>query len=154
MDIIGRGLLAITEPALVRRVITGTKPGKALSARFVAGEMLDDAIAAELGRATFDARGVVRPGREVVPCPADLAELGDGLLSQAASLPLGAMGERGVTALENRDAMPGATFFPDATLNFAENLLRKSGAGEAIASATSSFSSRAAARAGCSSGFA
>lgn len=52
MDILGRGLIAITEPALVRRVITGTKPGRALSARFVAGEMLDDAIAAaaELNR--------------------------------------------------------------------------------------------------------
>ncbi len=44
----------------------------------------------------------------------------------------GVIGERGDTALENRDAMPGTTFFPHATLNFAENLLRKSGEGEAI----------------------
>ena len=34
----------------------------------------------------------------------------------------GTMGER---VLENPAAMPGATFFPDATLNFAENLLRR-----------------------------
>ena len=33
----------------------------------------------------------------------------------------GTMGERVVADL---DRMPGATFFPDATLNFTENLLR------------------------------
>ena len=32
---------------------------------------------------------------------------------------------RGNTALADRDKMPGARFFPDAKLNFAENLLRK-----------------------------
>ena len=44
----------------------------------------------------------------------------------------GVIGERGDVALENGDAMPGARFFPDARLNFAENLLRKSGTGDAI----------------------
>jgi acetoacetyl-CoA synthetase len=36
----------------------------------------------------------------------------------------GVMGER---AVEHLDAMPGARFFPDARLNFAENLLRRDG---------------------------
>lgn len=44
----------------------------------------------------------------------------------------GVVGERGDVALENGDAMPGARFFPEARLNFAENLLRKSGSGDAI----------------------
>ena len=34
--------------------------------------------------------------------------------------------------LVDGDRMPGASFFPDATLNFAENLLRQSGAADAI----------------------
>ncbi len=38
----------------------------------------------------------------------------------------------GNVAIENMDAMPGARFFPDARLNFAENLLRRRGAGDAI----------------------
>jgi len=38
----------------------------------------------------------------------------------------------GDVAIENMDAMPGARFFPDARLNFAENLLRRRGAGDAI----------------------
>jgi acetoacetyl-CoA synthetase len=33
-------------------------------------------------------------------------------------------GESGDVVLENRDAMPGAVWFPEATLNYAENLLR------------------------------
>src|SRR5262245_61516804 len=37
------------------------------------------------------------------------------------------VGERGERALVDGDRMPGASFFPDARLNFAENLLRKSG---------------------------
>lgn len=44
----------------------------------------------------------------------------------------GIVGERGDRVLENGDAMPGAVFFPDARLNFAENLLHKTGAGDAI----------------------
>ncbi len=36
----------------------------------------------------------------------------------------GTMGER---IVENLDRMPGATFFPDATLNFADNLLANRG---------------------------
>ncbi len=34
--------------------------------------------------------------------------------------------------LQNENAMPGASFFPDATLNYAENLLRKYDGGEAL----------------------
>jgi len=36
---------------------------------------------------------------------------------------LGVIGERGARALVQGDRMPGASFFPDARLNFAENLL-------------------------------
>ncbi|MBZ8135076.1 acetoacetate--CoA ligase [Afifella sp. IM 167] len=42
------------------------------------------------------------------------------------------IGEKGERILENPDAMPGAAFFPDARLNFAENLLRRSGAEDAL----------------------
>ena len=42
------------------------------------------------------------------------------------------VGDRGERVLENGDQMPGASFFPDAKLNFAENLLRKTGAEDAI----------------------
>jgi acetoacetyl-CoA synthetase len=44
----------------------------------------------------------------------------------------GVIGERGERVLADGDRMPGAQFFPDATLNFAENLLRRTGSGEAI----------------------
>jgi len=40
---------------------------------------------------------------------------------------------RGKRALVNGGRMPGAAFFPDARLNFAENLLRRRDGGEAIA---------------------
>jgi acetoacetyl-CoA synthetase len=43
----------------------------------------------------------------------------------------GLIGERGRRPSFDRDAMPGARFFPDATLNFARNLLR--GGGDAVA---------------------
>jgi acetoacetyl-CoA synthetase len=43
----------------------------------------------------------------------------------------GVVGEKGGRILVN-DRMPGAEFFPDARLNFAENLLRRDGPGEAI----------------------
>jgi acetoacetyl-CoA synthetase len=39
---------------------------------------------------------------------------------------------RGKVALRNGDAMPGAEWFPEARLNFAENLLRGEGPGDAI----------------------
>jgi proline dehydrogenase len=42
---LGRLVLAVTERSPVRKVFTGTKPGRALSTRFVAGETLDDAVA-------------------------------------------------------------------------------------------------------------
>jgi len=45
----------------------------------------------------------------------------------------GVIGERGDgPALVDRDRMPGARFFPGARLSFAENLLRRSGDGDAI----------------------
>lgn len=44
----------------------------------------------------------------------------------------GIVGDKGEAVLENGDAMPGARFFPGARLNFAENLLRETGAGDAI----------------------
>ncbi len=44
----------------------------------------------------------------------------------------GVVGDRGETVLENGDAMPGARFFPQARLNFAENLLSSTGDGDAI----------------------
>ena len=44
----------------------------------------------------------------------------------------GIVGEQGGRVLENGDRMPGARFFPDAKLNFAENLMKKSGGGDAI----------------------
>ncbi len=40
--------------------------------------------------------------------------------------------ERGARVVENRAAMPGARWFPDTRLNFAENLLRHQGDGDAI----------------------
>lgn len=44
----------------------------------------------------------------------------------------GITGDKGETVLADGDRMPGAHFFPDARLNFAENLLRKSGSSNAI----------------------
>jgi acetoacetyl-CoA synthetase len=37
----------------------------------------------------------------------------------------GIVGDRGARAVEHLDRIPGAQFFPDATLNFAENVLRR-----------------------------
>jgi acetoacetyl-CoA synthetase len=42
------------------------------------------------------------------------------------------IGDRGERVLVDGDRMPGARFFPDARLNFAENLLRKSGPDDAL----------------------
>jgi len=44
----------------------------------------------------------------------------------------GVVGDRGSRRLVDGDAMPGARFFPDARLNFAENLLRRDGPGDAL----------------------
>ena len=44
----------------------------------------------------------------------------------------GVIGDKGERALVDGDRMPGASFFPDARLNFAENLLRKRGSADAI----------------------
>jgi len=44
----------------------------------------------------------------------------------------GVVGERGERTLVDGDRMPGARFFPDARLNFAENLLSKLGDGDAL----------------------
>jgi acetoacetyl-CoA synthetase len=50
----------------------------------------------------------------------------------------GLIGERGLRASVDLDRMPGGRFFPDATLNFTENLLRRRGDGAAIVSSTES----------------
>ncbi|MGB3386693.1 MAG: acetoacetate--CoA ligase [Pseudaminobacter sp.] len=44
----------------------------------------------------------------------------------------GVVGERGESVLVDGDRMPGATFFPDTRLNFAENLLCRTGPQDAI----------------------
>ncbi|TPK43859.1 acetoacetate--CoA ligase [Mesorhizobium sp. B2-5-4] len=44
----------------------------------------------------------------------------------------GLEGDKGERLLLDGEKMPGASFFSDASLNFAENLLKKTGAGEAI----------------------
>ena len=44
----------------------------------------------------------------------------------------GVIGDKGGRVLENGDQMPGAAFFPDAKLNFAENLLRRDDDSEAM----------------------
>jgi acetoacetyl-CoA synthetase len=44
----------------------------------------------------------------------------------------GVVGEKGSRVLEDGDRMPGARFFPDARLNFAENLLRRRNGTDAI----------------------
>ncbi|WP_432284760.1 acetoacetate--CoA ligase [Aminobacter sp. BA135] len=44
----------------------------------------------------------------------------------------GVIGDKGERVLVDGDKMPGAQFFPDASLNFAQNLLRGSGNDEAI----------------------
>lgn len=44
----------------------------------------------------------------------------------------GIVGDKGERVLVDGDRMPGAAFFPDASLNFAENLLRKKGSAEAV----------------------
>jgi acetoacetyl-CoA synthetase len=44
----------------------------------------------------------------------------------------GVVGEKGARRLIDGDKMPGAQFFPDAKLNFAENLLRVPGSGDAL----------------------
>jgi acetoacetyl-CoA synthetase len=44
----------------------------------------------------------------------------------------GVIGDKGGRVMVDGDRMPGAAFFPDARLNFAENLLRRSGSGDAL----------------------
>ncbi|AXS39361.1 acetoacetate--CoA ligase [Breoghania sp. L-A4] len=44
----------------------------------------------------------------------------------------GVVGDKGERLVENGEAMPGAVFFPDARLNFAENLLQRTGDGDAL----------------------
>ncbi|MFC6488013.1 acetoacetate--CoA ligase [Nitratireductor sp. GCM10026969] len=44
----------------------------------------------------------------------------------------GIIGERGEEILRDGDRMPGTAFFPDAKLNYTENMLRKGGTGDAI----------------------
>ena len=44
----------------------------------------------------------------------------------------GVVGEKGGQVLVDGDRMPGARFFPEAKINFAENLLRGRGNGDAL----------------------
>ncbi len=44
----------------------------------------------------------------------------------------GVIGDKGERLVADGELMPGARFLPDATLNFAENLLRRDGPGDAI----------------------
>ena len=44
----------------------------------------------------------------------------------------GVVGEKGGTTLVDGERMPGARWFPDGRLNFAENLLRRRGRSDAI----------------------
>ena len=44
----------------------------------------------------------------------------------------GVIGDKGERLVVDHDRMPGAKFLPDAQLNFAENLLRRSDGGEAL----------------------
>jgi len=44
----------------------------------------------------------------------------------------GVAGDKGARVLVDGDRMPGARFFPDARLNFAENLLLRNDGGDAI----------------------
>jgi acetoacetyl-CoA synthetase len=48
----------------------------------------------------------------------------------------GVLGEQGERVVDHLDRMPGARFFPDARLNFAENLLRRRDSAPAIIAAT------------------
>ncbi|HEV7253743.1 MAG TPA: acetoacetate--CoA ligase [Mesorhizobium sp.] len=54
----------------------------------------------------------------------------------------GVIGEPGAVDLLDGDAMPGARFFPEARLNYAENLLRRSGPDDAIVFRAENGSSR------------
>ncbi len=44
----------------------------------------------------------------------------------------GVVGEKGARVVEDEDKMPGASYFPDAKLNYAQNLLRTDLTGEAL----------------------
>ncbi|HET9203982.1 MAG TPA: proline dehydrogenase family protein [Acidimicrobiia bacterium] len=46
MSLFSRMVIALTEAGPVERTITGTRPGKSLARRFVAGDTLDDGVAA------------------------------------------------------------------------------------------------------------
>ncbi len=80
---------------------------------------------AEVNRATGRASTTIAtcmPGRSRIPTCS-------GAWSGTSAASIGDKGERLVA---DDGKMPGARFFPDATLNFAENLLRRSDDGEAI----------------------
>ena len=53
------------------------------------------------------------------------------------------VGDKGARIVTDLHRMPGASFFPDATLNFTENLLREDGPGDAIVSRLESGDTRA-----------
>lgn len=55
----------------------------------------------------------------------------------------GVIGTAGRTVVDSRERMPGARFFPEARLNFTENLLRRAGGGVAIRAESESGDVRA-----------
>ena len=77
-------------------------------------------------------------GDRGVPAPADYDALHAWSVSEPAAFWdalwdfCGVIGEKGEGRIANGDAMPGAVFFPDARLNFAENLLRRTGSDDAL----------------------
>jgi proline dehydrogenase len=44
VNLVGRTVLGVTNRKVVRRIITATRPGRAVATRFVAGESLDDVV--------------------------------------------------------------------------------------------------------------
>jgi len=120
-DWLGRAILAVTERSLVRRAFTDTRPGRALARRFVAGEMLDDAVAAaevlvangcavsldHLGEHVTDRHEAMRARDDYLAClsrigksgiPANisvkLTQLGMGFDDQLAAACLGELAEK------------------------------------------------------------
>jgi proline dehydrogenase len=118
---LGRAVLALTERSQVRKLFTATRPGRALSTRFVAGETLDEAIIVageltaggatvsldHLGEHVTDADQARRARDDYLDCldalqaagidgniSVKLTQLGLGLDADLAAESLGALAER------------------------------------------------------------
>jgi proline dehydrogenase len=132
VNVLGRGLLAVTETGMVRRMITETRPGRALSARFVAGETLSDAITAarelnrkgaavsldHLGEHVTERRQAERARDDYMACLGAIGEHGiDGNISvKLSQLGMGlddALAKDSLDALARRAADIGSTVTVD-----------------------------------------